>query len=124
MTFYVGEYKWDLDLLESAKGSQIYSWAEREETIEDLNSASVKAYLRQTDDPYYNRRFVKKLSKVSLGDVQSLAQKYLPLFMNPEITKTAVACGPSDVSSVKSVLDGLGYNLEVIEDLSNSILAD
>ena len=120
----LGEYQWDNDLLQSAKGSQIYSWAEREETIEDLSSASVKSYLRQTDDPYYNRRFVKKLAKVSLADVQDLAQKYLPVFMDPDLTKTAVACGPSDVEGVKAMFEGFGHNLTVIQDLSNSILND
>ena len=37
--------------------------------MEDLGSSSVKASLRQTIDPYYNRRFVKMLAKVTLNDI-------------------------------------------------------
>lgn len=60
---------WDPVLIESARGSQIYSWVEREEAVADLSSISVKAYLRGTWDSLYNRRFVKRLAKVSLEDV-------------------------------------------------------
>lgn len=109
-------------MLESAKGSQIYSWAEREETIEDLGSSSVKANLRNTMDPFYNRRFVKRLAKVTLGDVQSLALKYLPLFEDVEITRTAVTCGTNEVDDVTEFFqDEYQIKLEVIEDLDDSI---
>ena len=47
---------WDDVLLDSARGSQIYNWAEREETVENLSSVSIKSILRGTSDPYYNRR--------------------------------------------------------------------
>ena len=50
--------KWDATLLDSAKGSQVYEWAEREETVEDLSSVSIKSILRGTDDPFYNRRWL------------------------------------------------------------------
>ena len=60
---------WDPVLLDSARGSQIYSWAKREETTEDLSSVSVKSYLRGTTDPFYNRRFVKVLADTTLDDV-------------------------------------------------------
>ena len=108
--------------MESAKGSQIYTWAEREETIEDLGSTSVKASLRQVRDPFYNRRFVKRLSKVTVADVQGLAMKYLPLFQEPDLTRTAVVCGTSQVEGVKENFAQYGLNLTVIEDLEDSIL--
>jgi predicted Zn-dependent peptidase len=121
---FLTDEPWDLDLLDSAKGSQIYSWAEREETIEDLSSASIKSYLRQNTDPYYNRRFVKRLAKVTLGDVQRLAQKYLPLYDDPNLTRTSVVCGSSDVQGVVENFKQYNIDLTVIEDVSNSILTD
>ena len=109
-------------MLDSAKGSQIYTWAEREETIEDLGSTSVKASLRQVQDPFYNRRFVKRLAKVTVADVQGLAMKYLPLFQEPDLTRTAIVCGSSQVDRVKENFTKYGLNLTVIDDLDDSIL--
>lgn len=43
-------------LSDSARGSQIYSWAVREETVEDLAEVAVKAIIRGTNDTLYNRR--------------------------------------------------------------------
>ena len=50
--YVVNEDAWDEDLSASAKGSLIYSWTEKEETVEDLVEQTVKAYLRQTDSNY------------------------------------------------------------------------
>ena len=50
--FVSNEDNWDPSLVESAKGSLIYSWTEKEETVEDLVEQTVKAYLRQTDSAY------------------------------------------------------------------------
>ena len=44
--------EWDEDLAASAKGSLIYSWTEKEETVEDLVEQTVKAYFRQTDSQF------------------------------------------------------------------------
>ena len=46
------EDEWDASLADSAKGSLIYSWTEKEETVEDLVDQTVKAYFRQTDSNY------------------------------------------------------------------------
>ena len=46
------EEAWEESLVASAKGSLIYSWTEKEETVEDLVEQTVKAYLRQTDTQY------------------------------------------------------------------------
>ena len=46
------EDEWDESLGESAKGSIIYSWTEKEETVDDLVEQTVKAYMRQTDSSY------------------------------------------------------------------------
>merc|ERR1712106_545656 len=43
---------WDSTLVDSAIGSLVYSWAEKEETVEDLVGQTVKAYMRGTDSKY------------------------------------------------------------------------
>ena len=115
---------WNEDYIESAKGSQIYDWAEREETIEDLGSSSVKASLRQTSDPFYNRRFVKRLANVTLNDVKELALKYLPLFEDPNQTLTAITCGPQDIEHVVDNFKQYDISLEVIDMDENNILTE
>ena len=50
--FLNDEDNWDPSLVDSAKGSLIYSWTEKEETVEDLVDQTVKAYFRQTDSNY------------------------------------------------------------------------
>ena len=50
--FLSDEDQWDPSLVDSAKGSLIYSWTEKEETVEDLVDQTVKAYFRQTDSNY------------------------------------------------------------------------
>ena len=118
------ENAWNEDFIESAKGSQIYDWAEREETIEDLGSSSVKASLRQTSDPFYNRRFVKRLANVTLNDVKELALKYLPFFEEANQTLTAITCGPGDVEHIVDNFKQYDILLEVINMDQNNILTE
>jgi len=129
-------------LLESARGSQIYSWVEREEAVADLSSISVKAYLRGTWDSLYNRRFVKRLAKVSLEDVHrvkltnltvveaksntflsQVATKYLPRFLDANETQTAVVCNPLEVPNIKYIFGHYDISLFEIEDIEESILS-
>ena len=51
--FLSDEDQWDPSLVESAKGSLIYSWTKKEQTVEDLVKQTVKAYFKQ--DSNYNR---------------------------------------------------------------------
>ena len=50
--FIRDDEEWKESLVSSAKGSLIYSWTEKEETVEDLVEQTVKAYMRQTDSKY------------------------------------------------------------------------
>ena len=81
----------------------------------------MKASLRHVDS-YYNRRFVKRLSKVSVADVQRLALKYLSLFEDPNLTTTAIVCGSSEVEGVKENFINYGLDLLLIEDPDDSLM--
>ena len=118
--------EWDPILLDSAKGSLIYNWVEIEETPEGLAAASVLSYLRQADDSFYARRFVKRLAQVSIQDVKMVADKYLPTFFNPNQTHTAIVCGPGEVQSIQELFAGLNppFQLKEITDMEHSILTE
>ncbi len=115
---------WDPVLLDSARGSQIYKWAEKEETAEGVAGLSVMNYLRQTADPLYVRRFVKLLARVTLDDVRNAAVKYLPSFLDVRKSQTAIVCNPSEVEVIKYKLSHFDLYLLSIDDLENGILTD
>jgi hypothetical protein len=115
---------WDPVLLDSARGSQIYKWAEREETAEDVADLSLMSYLRQTFDPFYVRRFVQQLQQVTLEGVHRAALKYLPQFFDLRKTQTAIVCSPSEVETIKYKLSQFNLYLKNIDDLESGILSD
>lgn len=116
--------EWDPVLLDSARGSLIYGWVATEETVGSLASASVSAYLRQQDDPFFARRFVSRLSRVTVEDVERVAQKYLPRFFDTDQTYTSAVCSPKEVEDVKTLFEGFDFNLVQIDDLEDSILTE
>ena len=71
-------------LAASAKGSLIYSWTEKEETVEDLVGQTVKAYMRQTDTKY-NRCYKYA------ADISGVKK---PSFVSPQ--RLRVVAGPRD----------------------------
>ena len=88
-----------------------------------MAAVSVKSVIRGTWDPYYNRRFVARISKVELNDVMALAKRVLPDFLEPNKTQTSIVCGPSDIDQVVSSFKGHGIDLRVLkEDLGEDEL--
>jgi len=86
----------------------------------------VSAQLRGVQDTNYNQRFVKKLSQVTVKDVQAAAKKYLPLFQDPKLTHTAIVCSPKQLDGVEKLMR-VEYGLKDllnIEDLDNSVLTE
>ena len=115
---------WDPVKLDSARGTLIYSWIATEETPANLASASVSSYLREQDDPFYARRFVKMLSAVTVEDVKEVAKKYLHTFNYPKQTYSSVVCSPKDIKIVKEMLNEYKFDLTEINNLEDSILTE
>ena len=114
---------WDQTLMESAKGSMIYSWTEKEETTESMVGQAVKSYLRRTD-ARYNRQFVTELARVELEDLVEVADRFLPHFMEGDRTQTVVVCNPGAVEGiVEDFSNQFGIELETFESLESSYLA-
>ena len=117
------EYDWDETLLESAVGSIVYSWTEKEETVEDLVGQAVKAYIRGTDSKY-NRDFVRALGRVELADIVRTAQRILPAFLSAHTTMTAIVCNPASVAKIIQDFKELGIELKTYEALEDTFQAD
>jgi len=113
--------EWDETLADSAKGSIIYSWAEKEETVEDLVSQALKAYMRSTDSKY-NRHFVRALGRVTLDGVKAAAKRLLPPFLAPDSTQTVVVCNPSSVEDVVNDFKEFDIELSTYRELEDTFL--
>jgi len=117
------EDEWDQTFTDSAKGSIIYSWAEKEETVEDLVGQTVKAYMRGTDSKY-NRQFVRALGRVNLSDIQSAAKRILPEFLSEKSTQTVIVCNPASIENIIQDFRDLGIELKNYENLEDTFLVD
>lgn len=117
------ESEWDPILMDSAKGSMIYSWTEKEETIENMVGQAIKAYFRNTDAKY-NRGFVSALAEVELEDLVDAANKFLPLFLDPSTTQTVIVCNPSAINTVINSFHQFGIELQTYSSLEESFLAE
>ena len=117
------EDEWDDTLAESAKGSIIYSWTEKEETVEDLVGQTVKAYMRGTDSKY-NRQFVRDLGRVELKEIIETAERILPAFLSSDLTQTVVVCNPASVRDIVQEFGELGIELKTFDTLEDTFLAD
>lgn len=69
-----GFTKYDQALTDSSKGSLIYSWAEKEETVSGLVSEARKAYLRLTDS-HYNREFTVSIADVTSDQISQVGKR-------------------------------------------------
>ena len=117
------EEEWDETLAHSAKGSIIYSWTEKEETVEDLVGQSIKAYMRRTDSKY-NRNFVRHLGRVELKDLKEAARKHLPSFLLPNSSQTVVVCNPAAIQEIVTDFKEFGLELKTYDELEESFLSE
>ena len=117
------EDEWDETLADSARGSIIYSWTEKEETVEDLVGQTVKAYMRGTDSKY-NRQFVRALGRVKLEDIRAAARTVLPPFLSGHSTQTVIVCNPASVTGIVNDFSQLGIELKTYNTLEDTFLVD
>ena len=117
-----GDDIWDPVKIDAAKGSLIYRWVSSEESPNELANNSISAYLIGARDSFYARRFIQLLSKVTVDEVIEASKKYLPRFVDPDLTNTVIVCGPKAVSDVKELLNQYHFNIKEIDDINNSIL--
>ena len=121
--YFENEEEWDETLTDSAKGSIIYSWAEKEETVEDLVGQTVKAYMRGTDSKY-NRQFVRALGRVKLSDIKAAAKRILPEFLSENSTQTVIVCNPASIENIVQDFAELGIQLKSYQELEDTFLVD
>ena len=119
--FSTGGDAWDKTLLDSAKGSQIFSKTSREDTVDDLVNQAFKSYLRGTDTTY-NREIVKAVAGVQLEDMIALSQRLLPSFLSPETSRIVVVCSPHTVKEIVTDFQDMGFPLRTYYHVEETFL--
>ena len=107
---------WDETLTDSAKGSIIYKFAEKEETIDDLVDQAIMAYMRKTDSKY-NREFIQALGRVQLADLKTVAMKFLPAFLEANSSQSGIVCNPNTVEDIVTDFREFGIELTAYEGI-------
>jgi len=116
-----GETPWEEELVESAKGAQIYSQTTLEETMTGLISQAALAYMIDTDSKY-NRVFTKSLAKVNTDDVRAVAEGILGQFLIPNKTQTVVVCNKGEIDQVVDNLTNYGIDIKLYKSYEDTFL--
>merc|ERR1712032_411690 len=117
-----GVTEWDKTLIDSAKGSLIYSWAEKEETVSGLVTEANKAYRRGADSKY-NRQFTVSIGDVTIEQVKEVAKRVLPLFLDNEKTQSVVVCNSGRIGPiVEDMKTMFGMEFKLFDKYENTFL--
>ena len=66
--------EWDRALVESAKGAEIISWAEKEETVSGMVTQAYRAHSRGLDSTY-TRQFTVSIADVTTEQIKEVANR-------------------------------------------------
>ncbi|VVC45099.1 Peptidase M16, C-terminal,Metalloenzyme, LuxS/M16 peptidase-like,Peptidase M16, N-terminal [Cinara cedri] len=112
---------WDQTLFESAKCSMIFEIVEREKTIGDVIAQSVLLHFRNLSQDY-NKKLVKKISEVTLGELPQIGLKYVMPLFDPECTRTAMVCPPSKLQDTADEFKKMNIDMTIYKSLEESFL--
>lgn len=115
--------KWDQNLFESAKSSLIFEIIEREKSVGDVVTQSLRSYFKRVDHDY-NRQLVRLISQVTIDDLNQVGPKYVAPLFNPETSKTSIVCHPSKIEEIAAGFKEMGHNLKSYQTLEESFLSN
>ena len=56
--------------------------------------------------------------------MKEAAKKFLPRFLDPEVSQTAITCGPAEVPMMAEVMNELDFKMKIIEDIEDSVMSN
>uniref|UniRef100_T1IR04 Presequence protease, mitochondrial n=1 Tax=Strigamia maritima TaxID=126957 RepID=T1IR04_STRMM len=120
-----GKEAWDTSLLDSARSSLAFEIISRENTIPNACEQSLLSYFRKVDLDY-TKKFLEKVSNVSIDDLARVAPQYVSKLVTAEESRFAVCCHPSKVDEIilafKELSVFLGQNLDSVPNLEEGFL--
>ncbi|KAL2723884.1 uncharacterized protein V1478_008397 [Vespula squamosa] len=113
--------KWEKLLFESAKSSLIFEIINKEKTIDDVVKQSLLFYFKKVPHDY-NNQMVRRISSVTIEDLNRVAIRYVKPLFYPSETKTTIVCHPSKTSEVAAAFKEFGHELEIYNSLEETFL--
>lgn len=112
---------WEKLLFESAKSSLIFEIIETEKTVTGMVVQSLCSYFKNVPHDY-NQQMVRRISAVTIDDVNRVASQYVKSIFDPNKCKTTIVCHPSKVTEVAEKFKAFGHDLKVYNCLEESYL--
>lgn len=114
---------WEQALIESAKSSLIFSFVEREKSVDALVlqnfvSACFHDTKRITD---INQDLIQRIGKVTVEDMVSVGHKYISQLFTAE-ARTSIVCHPDKVNQICNDFEKFGFKLTVSTNIETSFL--
>ncbi|KAL2732287.1 uncharacterized protein V1477_014528 [Vespula maculifrons] len=113
--------KWEKLLFESAKSSLIFEIINKEKTIDDVVKQSLLYYFKKVPHDY-NNQIVRRISTVTIEDLNRVAIRYVKPLFYPSETKTTIVCHPSKASEVAAAFKEFGHELQIYNSLEETFL--
>ena len=56
--------------------------------------------------------------------MKEAAKRFLPRFLDAEVSMTAVTCGPGEVPSMAEFMNDIGFETKIVEDIEDSVMSN
>lgn len=56
--------------------------------------------------------------------MKEAAQRFLPRFLDPEVSMSTITCGAAEVPMMAEFMNDLGFKMKIIEDIENSVMSN
>ena len=56
--------------------------------------------------------------------VKEAARRFLPRFLDAEVSMTAVTCGPGEVPAMAEFMNDIGFKMKIVEDIEDSVMSN
>ncbi|KAJ1515160.1 Presequence protease, mitochondrial [Coelomomyces lativittatus] len=110
----VGQLELDPTFLEAAKSSLIYSLTSSVKSSQATASTFYFQSMLQELPMDFQRHLMDLVLKVTLDQVQEVAQKYLPGLFKPQSSFLVAACNPSKSEAILNGFQSMGFPLDVV----------
>lgn len=112
---------WETCLFESAKSSLIFQLVEKEKTVGDAVSQSVRSYLSDLPSDY-NRQLIQRVAAVTLDQTRRAFRIHSAALLDTDHCRCSVICHPSKLDEVVTGISSLGQPIRGYSSADDSPL--
>ena len=56
--------------------------------------------------------------------MKEAAKRFLPRFLDADVSMTAVTCGPGEVPAMAEFMNDIGFETKIVEDIEDSVMSN